>query len=205
MADVQLSDQDTLTAAELDDSIIAIQGGNPKRWLKVTPAELMELLGISTETDVLRQLIATMPMPAGTYSSYQSPDFNNNFFPNWSIESGITGFSLIDAPVSSFYGVPSSITDAVLVTPDLPVNNAQTGWSFELTNGNTVVGELLVPIDNISTPVLTSSDDTDIQIVVWAIPDEYISALTSVAFAFTPNSDFTIDASDDYNISLYTA
>ena len=49
MADIQLSDQDTLTEAELDDAIIAIQGGDPKEWRKATPNELLTLLGVSTD------------------------------------------------------------------------------------------------------------------------------------------------------------
>ena len=51
MADLILDDQDTLTEAELDDTIIAIQSGSPKVWRKVTPAELLVLLGVSTEDE----------------------------------------------------------------------------------------------------------------------------------------------------------
>ena len=206
MADVQLSDQDTLTEAELDSAIIAVQAGTSKVWRKVTPAELLTLLGVSTEPDVKGQLIATMPMPAGTYSRAAPPDYITNFFPNWSIESGITGFSIIDVPVSTAYGVPVAITDAVLVTPDLRVNNAQFGWFFELTNGDTIVGEALTLInDNNIGLSLRSADDADIQITALTVPNALISNLTSIAFFFFTASDFTIAASDDYNISLYTA
>ena len=205
MAELILDDQDTLTAAELDETIIAVQAGTSKVWRKVTPAELLALLGVSTEPDVKGQLIATMPMPAGTYSPYERPDYNNNFFPNWSIESGVTGFSLVDAPVSSNYGVSVAITDAVLVTPDLRINNAQLGWFFELTNGATIVGEALALINGTFIADLRATDDVNIQINIWAVPDALISTLTSIAFAFTPRTSFTIAASDDYNISLYTA
>ena len=56
MADVQLSAQDTLTEAELDSAIIAVQAGTSKVWRKVTPAEMLTLLGVRPE---IRQKVAT--------------------------------------------------------------------------------------------------------------------------------------------------
>ena len=165
------------------------------------------LLGGDTTTPIptpaLPMLIGSMPVPVGDYQRYSSPDYSNNFLSPWTIAPGVTGFSLIDVPVSSFYGVAAPVTDAVLVAPALQITDAQTGWRFELSNGATLVGEIFVPFGSQITPTLAANDNADVGLVVWVVPTRLIPSLTTQAFAFTPSGDFTVEASDDYSIKLY--
>ena len=156
-----------------------------------------------TPTPALPMLIGSMPVPSGAYQGYGSPDFANNFLSPWTIAPGVTGFSLIDVPVSTFYGVGAVVTDAVLVAPALQITDAQTGWRFELSNGATLVGEIFLPFGSQITPTLTANDNVDVGLVVWVVPTRLIPSLTTQAFAFTPGGDFTLAASDDYSIKLY--
>ena len=151
-----------------------------------------------------RQLVATMPVPSGVYASYASPTYANSFLSPWTIAMGITGFTLMDIPISAFYGVKAIVTNGALITPALRITDSQTGWLFELHNGSTKVGEVIFSFSGqLSTPTLRASDNTDIGLLVWNVPEALIPNLPSTTFAFTPSKAFTVDANDDYKIKLY--
>ena len=151
-----------------------------------------------------RMLLATMPVPSGAYMSYGSPNFVHNFLANWAIEMGVTDFTLMDIPISTFYGVAAAVTNGALITPALRITDAQTGWLFELHNGDILVGEAIIPFSGIDTPpTLTAIDNADLGLLIWDIPTRLIESLTTTGFAVTPQRDFTIVDADDYTIKLY--
>ena len=140
MADVQLSAQDTLTEAELDSAIIAVQAGTSKVWRKVTPAELLTLLDVSTDdesttttTGSQGQLIATITLPTGTITS--------SALHAWTLSSGIpSGISL---------AVFSGTDDVSLVIPKKRVADEQRGWLFAIVVNDVVEAECTFDIGNV--------------------------------------------------------
>ena len=166
--------------------------------------KIPDQLELPTPKPTPRTLIATMPVAAGDYVGYVSPEYENNFLSPWTIAMGITGFTLTDIPISTSYGVDTAITDAVLIAPALRITDTQTGWLFVLKNGDVKVGEVVFPFSGqLTTPTLTATDKADLRISVWDIPIRLIPTLTSAAFAFAPAQAFTVDANDDYSIEIH--
>ena len=198
---VFLSNGDQIPSGELKDGdfiflIFRTTGGVGEfRAINLHPSRGLKRLPV---------LIATMPVPSGVYARYASPTYANSFLSPWTIAMGITGFTLMDIPISAFYGVKAIVTNGALITPALRITDSQTGWLFELHNGSTKVGEVIFSFSGqLSTPTLRASDNTDIGLLVWNVPEALIPNLPSTTFAFSPSKAFTVDANDDYKIKLY--
>ena len=68
MAERNLNDQPTLNETELADAIIAVQGGTPKQWRKVTPSQLVSLMGMDSYR---RTHVATATVAPDSYITGQ--------------------------------------------------------------------------------------------------------------------------------------
>ena len=122
MAELNLDDQATLNAAELGDAIIAVQGGNPKQWRKVTPNQLLTLIGVTPTGSVVGQRIASFEVGVGSYT-------RNNLF-TWVLDPNTpTGFTVNDV---TFGG--TTYTDVRLswtTTESKRLADRHIGWLFQ--------------------------------------------------------------------------
>ena len=120
MAELNLDDQPTLNADELDDAIIAVQGGSPKQWRKMTPTQLISLLGL----DVYRRThVATATVVPGSYITGQ-------LIP-WSL----TG----DAPSELTLLTLNDQIGSELRVGNVPLADWHSGWRLQVYEDDTPV------------------------------------------------------------------
>ena len=186
MAELQLSDQPTLTDTELDDSIIAIQGGDPAQWRKVTPLQLLTLLGVGNAQG---QLIATMTLPTGDIDDGQR-------FENWVLESGIpSGFSVADRTIRG-----TTYTDTTLHVPKTRVIPAQQGWLVSLVVNDVVREECTFNFGHESNSAGAFLIYGNVEL---RVRHSNSSTTTLRNFYATADYDFTIPGTDTVELKLY--
>ena len=194
MAELNLDDQPTLTAAELADTIIAIQTGTPKQWRKVTPVQLVTLLGLGA-TPAKGQHIATAQIPSGTYAI-------RDYVENWVLEPGAPAGITIGDYV--FNGVVQATNSRIMV-PRVPVSSTQRGWYMELVEDGTVAAVAMVSFSYGG----------------WSYYGSYLigeatDAIVTLAYTITAsphlieslhlgNPNYTIATGDNVEVKLYIA
>ena len=197
MAELPLDNQPTLTDAELGDAIIALQTGNPKQWRKVTPLQLMTLLGYPqtfppptpTAVPLRGTYIARAAIPAGDKAFQQ-------LITDWEFQPDIpSGFSF-ESPVFSGITYPN----AYIKFPAVPVIDTQRGWYLELLEGGTAVSASMLMIGqpfNAFYPNFLFGASTGLQI--------FFGQFHSAAPFISTNhwKAYTVTATDDVELRLY--
>ena len=203
MAELPLNDQPTLIDTELTDAIIAIQSGTPKQWRKVTPLQLLTLLGypqdIPTPTPpapaLKGQHIATAAIPAGTYAV-------RDYVENWVLESGIPAGITVKNYV--FNGIVQGVNSRIMV-PRVPVSSTQRGWYMELVEDGAVGAVAIVTFgypDQSYYGAWLTGEATD-AVVTFAYSTFVPLHLIESLHLADPN--YTISARDNVEVKLYTA